>query len=100
MKELYHDETKKQTVTIQSPIRVEMKTLTIRNKESDWILGIPDSKKRVKIYNCEKKWVDTVPIHLEELEGVSRSAQILIQSLENQPNGIPTQKSPKPRRCR
>ena len=38
-----------------------MRSLSVKVKTSDFLLTLPDSHKRVKVYNASDQWIDTKP---------------------------------------
>lgn len=70
-------------VVVTNPFRVQLKTLTIRKQESSFILGMPSSTKRERVEDNEGKWVDTKPVHITCLSGLSESHRILVNAFED-----------------
>jgi len=69
----YEDKSLTKMVVVTNSFRVQLKTLTIRKQESSFIQGMPSSTKRERVEDNEGKWVDTKPVHITCLSGLSSS---------------------------
>ena len=78
----YEDKSLTKMVVVTNPFRVQLKTLTIRKQESSFIPGMPSSTKRERVEDNEGKWVDTKPVHITCLSGLSESHRILVNAFE------------------
>lgn len=59
-------------VTVTNPFTVDFKTLSVRQKTSEFVLTIPQSIKRDHIYDSNGLWVDTTPKRVEISETILR----------------------------
>jgi hypothetical protein len=41
--------------------------MSVRLKTSEFLLAMPESRKRVKVYDQNEKWVDTIPMRVDGL---------------------------------
>ena len=76
----YEEKSLTKMVVVTNPFSVQLKTLTIRKQESSFILGMPSSTKRERVEDNEGKWVDTKPVHITCLSGLSESHRILVNA--------------------
>lgn len=68
-------------VEVKNPFRVDKKKLVVRKVVSEHKLTFPTSEKRVRIFK-NGRWVDTNPVHVEDMTGVNERARLLIDRLE------------------
>lgn len=61
-----------------------MKSMTIKEKSTDYLLALPDSSKKEKVLDNSDKWIDTRPKNVQSLSGDAESLAIIVTTLEQE----------------
>ena len=70
-------------VQVSTNFRIDWSALNIGKKETLVKLGIKEGNKRIPEYNKDI-WVDTQPIHIEDLDALDHMGKLIIKELKNQ----------------
>lgn len=76
-------------VRVTNPFSVSMKSMTFKEKSSDYLLALPYSSKREKVLDNSDKWIDTRPKNVQSLSGDAESLAIIVTTLEQEMKATP-----------
>ena len=71
-------------VRVTNPFSVSMKSMTLKEKSSDYLLALPDSSKREKVLDNSDKWISTRPKNVQSLSGDAESLAFIVTTLEQE----------------
>lgn len=80
----YADPSLKTVVEVKSNFKVKLSTLEVTSTTNSYILRLSPDPKRERLFEVKSKaWVDTMPLHINDLSGLKHSGKQRIASLRN-----------------